>query len=50
MKKKNENLLNNPSLQALWMLRSTKENPCPRYAWDFNTVMPSDLKVKKEVK
>ena len=37
-----------PSLQALWMLRSTKENPHPRYAWDFNTVMPSDLVIKEK--
>ena len=43
MKKKNQNLLNDPSLLALQQLAPTQANPNPRYAWEFNTVMPSDL-------
>jgi len=42
--------LTNPRLVALWMLRSTKENPCPRLVRNLDSVMPSDLVKRKELK
>ena len=49
MMKKNPNLLNDPHLKAIYLLAPTVANPTPRYAWDLNTVMPSDLIVRTEM-
>ena len=52
MKKKNQNSEfdpDNPHAVALMMLAPTPDNPAPRYAWDFGTIVTSDLIVRTDM-
>ena len=49
MKKRKKSSLVNPNLIAIVILMNTSY-PHPRYAWDWNTVMPSDLVCRTKMK